>query len=34
VTAFSPRTELISRLTGGSFDHLFMTQITLIARKR
>ena len=34
VTAFSPRTELISRLTGGRFDHLFMTQIAMIARKR
>jgi 2-polyprenyl-3-methyl-5-hydroxy-6-metoxy-1,4-benzoquinol methylase len=34
VTAFSPRTELISRLTGGRFDHLFMTQIAMIAIKR
>jgi ubiquinone/menaquinone biosynthesis C-methylase UbiE len=34
VTAFSPRTEIISRLTGGRFDHLFMTQIAMIARKR
>ncbi len=34
VTAFSPRTELISRLTGRRFDHLFMTQISMIARKR
>jgi ubiquinone/menaquinone biosynthesis C-methylase UbiE len=34
VTAFSPRTELISRLTGGRFDHLFMTQIAMIAKKR
>lgn len=34
VTAFSPRTELISRLTAGRFDHLFMTQIAIIARKR
>lgn len=34
VTAFSPRTELLSRLTGGRFDHLFMTQIAMIARKR
>ena len=34
VTAFSPRTEMISRLTGGRFDHLFMTQIAMIARKR
>lgn len=34
VTAFSARTELISKLTGGRFDHLFMTQIAIIARKR
>ena len=34
VTAFSPRTELISKLTGGRFDHLFMTQIAIIATKR
>lgn len=34
VTAFSPRTEMISRLTGGRFDHLFMTQIAMIARRR
>lgn len=34
VTPCSPRTELISRLTGGRFDHLFMTQIAMIARKR
>jgi 2-polyprenyl-3-methyl-5-hydroxy-6-metoxy-1,4-benzoquinol methylase len=34
VTAFAPRTELISRLTGGRFDHLFMTQIAMIAKKR
>jgi ubiquinone/menaquinone biosynthesis C-methylase UbiE len=34
VTAFSPRTELISRLTSGRFDHLFMTQIAMIAKKR
>ncbi len=34
VTAFSTRTELISKLTGGRFDHLFMTQIAMIARKR
>lgn len=34
VTAFSPRTELISKLTGGRFDHLFMTQIAVIATKR
>ena len=34
VTPFSPRTELISRLTGGRFDHLFMTQIAIIATRR
>jgi 2-polyprenyl-3-methyl-5-hydroxy-6-metoxy-1,4-benzoquinol methylase len=34
VTAFSSRTELISRLTGGRFDHLFMTQIAVVATKR
>ena len=34
VTTFSPRTELLSRLTGGRFNHLFMTQIALIAKKR
>ncbi len=31
VTPFSERTKLISRLTGGRFDHLFMTQISLKA---
>ena len=34
VTAFSPRTELISRLSGGRFDHLFMTQIALQGSRR
>lgn len=34
VTAFSSRTELISRLTGGRFDHLFMTQVAIVATKR
>ncbi len=34
VTAFSPKTELISKLTGGRFDHLFMTQIAVVATKR
>ena len=34
VTPFSPRTQLLSRTTGGRFDHLFMTQISLEARKR
>lgn len=34
VTPFSPRTRLLSQATGGRFDHLFMTQISLAARKR
>ncbi|MEL7048377.1 MAG: class I SAM-dependent methyltransferase [Pseudomonadota bacterium] len=34
VTPPSWRTRLISRLTGGALDHLFMTQVCLIARKR
>ena len=34
VTAFSPRTELISRLTAGRFDHLFMTQIAFHGTRR
>lgn len=34
VTPFSSRTEVLSRLTGGRFDHLFMTQIAMLARKR
>jgi hypothetical protein len=34
VTAFSTRTELISKLSAGRLDHLFMTQIAMIARKR
>ena len=34
VTAFSPRTEMISRLASGRFDHLFMTQIAVIGTKR
>lgn len=33
VTPFSDRTELISRLTKGRYDHLFMTQIQVAARK-
>lgn len=33
VTAFSERTQLISRLTKGRWDHLFMTQIQIAARK-
>lgn len=31
VTPFSLRTEVISKLTGGRFDHLFMTQIAVTA---
>lgn len=34
VTPFSPKTEIISKLSGGRFDHLFMTQIAVIAHKR
>ena len=34
VTPFSSRTRLISRLTEGRYDHLFMTQICLEARRR
>lgn len=34
VTPFSERTQLISRLTGGRYDHLFMTQISIEAVKR
>ncbi len=34
VTDFSPRVAMISRLTGGRLDHLFMTQISLQAFKR
>lgn len=34
VTPFSLRAEIISKLTGGRFDHLFMTQIAVIATKR
>lgn len=34
VTPFSQRTELLSKLTGGRFDHLFMTQIAMLARRR
>ncbi len=34
VTQFSPKTELISRLTAGRLDHLFMTQIAVAAYKR
>lgn len=34
VTPFAARTRLISRLTCGRIDHLFMTQISLEGRKR
>lgn len=34
VTPFSARTEVISKLTGGRLDHLFMTQIAVVATKR
>lgn len=34
VTPFAPRTQLISELTGGRWDHLFMAQICLEARRR
>jgi 2-polyprenyl-3-methyl-5-hydroxy-6-metoxy-1,4-benzoquinol methylase len=34
VTPFSERTELLSRLTGGRFDHLFMVQISLEGHRR
>ncbi|MEO1282391.1 MAG: class I SAM-dependent methyltransferase [Pseudomonadota bacterium] len=34
VTPPSRRTRMISRFTGGAFDHLFMTQVCVIARKR
>ncbi len=34
VTRFSARTEVISKLTLGQFDHLFMTQIAVVATKR
>lgn len=33
VTPFSRRTRLISELTGGRFDHLFMTQICVEAQR-
>lgn len=34
VTPFSDRTRIISNLTGGRFDHLFMTQISIEAVRR
>ncbi len=33
VTSFSPRTKLISGLSGGRLDHLFMTQVYLLGRR-
>lgn len=34
VTPFSPRTRLFCTMTGGRFDHLFMTQISIEGRRR
>lgn len=34
VTPFSQRVETLSRFTGGRFDHLFMTQISITAVRR
>lgn len=34
VTPFSSRVEVISKITGGRLDHLFMTQISIVAFKR
>ncbi len=34
VTPFSQRTRLLSRLTGGRFDHLFVTQIAIAGVRR
>jgi SAM-dependent methyltransferase len=34
VTPFAARTRLLSRLSGGRTDHLFMRQIALLGRKR
>lgn len=34
VTPFSPRVETLVRMTGGRFNHLFMTQISLMGIKR
>ncbi len=34
VTPFSERTRIVSSLTGGRFDHLFMTQISIEAVRR
>lgn len=34
LTPFSGRRELVSRLTDGRFDHLFMRELAVVARKR
>jgi 2-polyprenyl-3-methyl-5-hydroxy-6-metoxy-1,4-benzoquinol methylase len=34
VTPFSSRTEMISKLTGGRYDHLFMAQIAVLGTRR
>jgi ubiquinone/menaquinone biosynthesis C-methylase UbiE len=34
VVPFAPRTRLLSQLTGGRFDHLFMAQISIEAVRR
>ena len=34
VTPFSPRTRMFSVLSGGRYDHLFMTQISIEAHRR
>ena len=34
VTPFAARTRALSRCTGGRFDHLFMVQVSLAARRR
>ena len=34
VTPFAPRTRLVSLATGGRFDHLFMTQISIEGHRR
>ncbi|MEZ5898151.1 MAG: methyltransferase domain-containing protein [Hyphomicrobiaceae bacterium] len=33
VTPFSERTQMLSRLTGGRYDHLFMTQIAIAGER-
>jgi len=34
VTPYSPRTQMLLHVTGGRFDHLFMTQIAVIGTRR